>query len=572
MSSNPITPIARFINLLKVDKQEIASIYVYALFHGIVSLSLPLGIQAIINLIGSGQVSTSWILLVVFVISGVALTGIMQIMQLTISENLQQKIFTRSAFEFAYRIPRMKLEAIDKAYLPELVNRFFDTLSVQKGLSKILMDFSSASLQVIFGLILLSMYHPFFILFSFLLVVIAYLIFRFTSPQGLKTSIKESKYKYEVASWLEEVARAMETFKLAGNSPLPMEKTDTVVEGYLNSRKAHFKTLLVQYVNLVAFKVVIVAGLLLIGGMLVINQQMNIGQFVASEIIIILIIGSIEKLILSMETIYDVLTSLEKIGNVTDIPLDRDNGSKINLEGEEGLSVQLTDFSYRFIGRPNDFLKKININAQAGDKICLSGFNGSGKSLLLQMLAGLYDEFGGSLTYNGMPLGNWCREDIHEVIGDNLMKEEIFKGSLLENITLGKPNITIKEVQGLVEIVGLKSFVGSLSEGYNEELIPEGKNLPKSVRLRIILARCLAGSPKVILLESSFNQLHDIDKKRFMDYLLASNATVVAISNDPTIAQQFDRTIVLKDGEIIAENEFSVIKSQVWFHEVFQNR
>ena len=205
-------------------------------------------------------------------------------------KNIQQKIFTRSAFEFAYRIPRMKMEAVDQSYMPELVNRFFDTLSIQKGLPKILMDFSSASLQIVFGLILLSLYHPFFIMFSLVLILIVYLIFKFTTPRGLKTSLKESTYKYEVAHWLEELARANSTFKLAGKTSLPMQRTDEKVSQYLIHRKAHFKTLLLQYINLVGFKMVIAAGLLLIGGLLVINQQMNIGQFVASEIIIILIV------------------------------------------------------------------------------------------------------------------------------------------------------------------------------------------------------------------------------------------------------------------------------------------
>src|SRR5690606_38688692 len=116
-----LTPVRRFFNLLKVDKQEVFSIYVYALFNGIVMLSIPLGIQAIISFLTAGETSTSWVILVIFVILGVAFSGIMQIMQLTITENLQQKIFTRSAFEFAYRIPRIKFEAVDKHYFPELV-------------------------------------------------------------------------------------------------------------------------------------------------------------------------------------------------------------------------------------------------------------------------------------------------------------------------------------------------------------------------------------------------------------------------------------------------------------------
>ena len=566
------TPIRRFFNLLKVDRQEIISIYIYALFNGVVALSLPLGIQAIINLISGGQVSTSWILLVAFVIAGVAVTGILQIMQLTISENLQQKILTRAAFEFAYRIPRMKLEAIDKYYVPELVNRFFDTLSVQKGLSKILLDFSSASLQVIFGLILLSLYHPFFILFSFILVVIVYLIFQFTAPRGLRTSLVESKYKYEVAHWLEELARTMETFKLAGNSPLPMNRTDETVEGYLVARKAHFRTLLVQYINLVGFKVIIAAGLLLIGGLLVINQQMNIGQFVASEIIIILVLASVEKLILSMETIYDVLTALEKIGSVTDIPLEKDLDSNIKNTGSGALGIKLKDLSFRFDDAREDLLSNINLEIGKGEKLCLSGFDGSGKSVLLNIIAGLYEDFSGSITVNGISVKNWNKSDLHDRVNDNLAREDIFRGTLLENITLGKPDITPDQLQKIADVVGLSDYIDTLPDGYETLLLPEGKHLPRSVILKIKLSRSLIGNPGLILFENNFSQLNASIKQRFLDYLLGLNATVIAISNDPEVCKAFDRVAVLEKGRIIANDSLSNLKNYPWYTSIFQKK
>lgn len=567
-----ISPLKRFFNMLKVDRQEILSIYVYALFNGVLTLSLPLGIQAIISLITGGQVSTSWIVLVIFVIVGVALSGVMQIMQLTISENLQQKIFTRSAFEFAYRIPRMKLEAVDKLHIPELVNRFFDTLSVQKGLSKILIDFSSASLQVVFGLILLSLYHPFFILFSLVLVLAVYLIFRLTSPIGLRTSLEESKRKYEVAHWLEELARTMETFKLAGTSSLPLSKTDDAVEEYLISRKAHFKSLLMQYISLVGFKVIIAAGLLLIGGLLVINQQMNIGQFVASEIIIILVLSSVEKLILSMETIYDVLTAIEKIGTVTDIPLERDSGTNSSVITEAGIQVNIKDLTYRFPENNQDTLKNIRLKIEAGEKVCLTGFNGSGKSLLLQIIAGLFQDFSGSLSYNGIPMGNWRIEDLRSMIGENLSKEDVFKGTLEENISLKKPNITLEQVQRSVAIVGLTSFVEALAEGYNTLLIPAGKNLPKSIRLKIMLARCIVGEPKLILLGDNFNQLNYTDKQSLLNHLLEEKFTVLAISNDLEVINKFDKVAVLNEGNLIAFDSPKSIKDTNWYSILFKTK
>ena len=319
--STTMTPVQRFWGLLKPDRREITQLYVYAIFNGLVGLSLPLGIQAIINLIQGGQMSTSWAVLVAFVIAGIAFGGFLQIMQLRITENLQQKVFTRASFEFAYRIPRFKLEALYKHYAPELMNRFFDAMSVQKGLSKLLLDFSTASLQVLFGLILLSLYHPVFIMFSVILLLLVLALFRLTYRRGLDTSLTESKYKYQIAHWLEELARTNFSFKLAGHTTLPMQRTDDMMEHYLHAREGHFRVLKLQYILMVVFKMVIAAGLLILGGILVMDQQLNIGQFVAAELIILYVLSSVEKLIMNLSELYDVLTALEKIRQLLDLEL-----------------------------------------------------------------------------------------------------------------------------------------------------------------------------------------------------------------------------------------------------------
>lgn len=567
-----INPFQRLLNLLKVDRQEIYSIYLYSLYFGIVSLSLPLGIQAIINLLGAGQTSTSWFLLVAIVIAGVALTGILQIMQLKVSENLERKIFTRSAFEFAYRIPRLRLEAVAKAYTPELVNRFFDTLTVQKGISKLLIDFSAASLQILFGLILLSLYHPFFIIYSLVLLAVIYLIFRFTTPKGIRTSLAESHYKYEVAHWLEEIARALETFKLAGKSPLPLNRTDELVSSYLNARESHFKILLMQFANLVGFKVVVAAGLLLIGGLLVLNDQMNIGQFVASEIIIILVLANVEKLILSMETIYDVLTAIEKIGHITDIPLEKDEGENLFDHDNDGLSVKLSNFSLQFEGLAEDALNHLDLQIAPGEKVCLAGFNSSGKSSLIHVLAGLYNQFSGTLLFNDIPLRSWQKEDLRSLVGSNLPREDIFKGTLFENISLSRENVGIKEVQEAAAVLGLNTYVETLPEGYNSMLVPEGKNLPRNLRLKIQLARSIVGNPKILLLEEGFNLLHESDRARFIDYIMERKWTVLAVTKDLSVAQKFQRVIVLDKGKLIADGEIEKLQKETWYPKLFKTQ
>lgn len=555
-----------------MDRSEIGVIYLYAVFNGLVNLSLPLGIQAIINLIMGGRVSTSWLILVTVVIMGIALGGVMQIMQLKITENLQQKIFTRAAFDFAFRIPRMRLDALDKYYPPELVNRFFDTISVQKGLSKILIDFSTASLQVFFGIILLSFYHPFFILFSFILLLLVVLIFRYTGWIGLRTSLQESKYKYEVAHWLEELARAMISFKLAGKTDLPLRNTDERVAGYLESRNAHFKVLQIQYILMVIFKVLIAAGLLLVGGFLVIEQEMNIGQFVAAEIIIILVISSVEKLVMSLQTIYDVLTSLEKIGTVTDIPLERDAGISSDPSGSEtGLEVKIKNLHFQFPDSERPILNGVDLHIHPGERLAIVGPNGSGKSVLMRLIAGLYEHYTGSISYNNIPLGNIDLSSLRSVLGNSLSQDEIFEGTLLENLTIGRPDIPFEKVKWAVERVGLNEFVETLSRGYETRLGTEGRKLSRTVIQKVILARCIVSQPRLILLEDWLGRIDLPDRDCVEDCLFGPDGswTLVSITNDLAFARHFDRIAILSEGKVVAIGTSADLQSHPAFQSLF---
>lgn len=571
-SISGIHPWTRFINLLKVDRQEVINIYIYAVFSGLVSLSLPLGIQAIINLIMGGQISTTWIVLIIFVMAGVAISGILQILQLHMTENLQQKIFTRGAFEFTYRIPKLKLDKLDHAYAPELVNRFFDITSVQKGLSKILMDFSTATFQVIIGLVLLSFYHPFFIAYGILLVIAVILIIKFIGPRGLATSLKESSYKYEVVHWLEELARTLETFKLAGRTNLPFEKTDKAVSGYLKNRKEHFKILVFQYSIMILFKIFITAGLLILGGLLVINQEMNVGQFVAAEIIILLVIASVEKMILSMETIYDVLTSIEKIGSITDLEIESTDSTICEIKDfSKGISLSIKDLSYKFSGSKFDILKDINLDIKAGEKICVVGYDGSGKSMLFRIISGYFNDFRGNILINNIPYINFEKDELRSMISYSQSKDDtIFNATLGENISLGRENVKFDDVKFAADLFGLLRFHDVFPRGYNTMLTPEGKRLPKSLIIKIMLARAIANNPKVLLLEDILAKMKVFDKEAFLNHIFDSkNMTVLMDTTEESLARRCDRIIRLDSGEVANIGTYEELKNEDWFPVLF---
>ncbi|AWH86514.1 ABC transporter ATP-binding protein/permease [Flavobacterium album] len=553
-----MTPAKRFFSLLRLDKRDVYQIFFYAIFAGIISLSLPLGIQTIINFIQSGRVSASWVLLVFIVVAGVAVVGVMAIMQLRITENLQQKIFVRSSFEFAYRLPRIRFDELyNGIYPPELANRFFDTLTIQKGVSKLLLDFSGALLQIGFGVILLSLYHPFFILFGILLVILLYMIFKFSYTPGLATSMSESKYKYRVADWLQEIARNNSTFRSPLNFTYGLEKNNSLVGGYLEYREKHFAIIKRQFAQLVVFKVIITAGLLLIGGYLVLAQQMNIGQFVAAEIIILLVINSVEKIILGLETFYDVLTSVEKIGQVADMDIDNEDSKREALPDNEGITIEAESIRFRYPGAQKDTLKDISLRLNAGEKIILQGANGSGKTTLIRILSGLLMPTSGQLQINDNSFRKFGTIQYRSKIGSIIQGESPFEGTILENITFNDPTVSDEDLRWALEKVQLTSFIKSLPEGLDTKIFPEGRQLSSSNAQKILLARSIIKKPSILFFEDPTDRMDSPAAAEIIDFIFsAENSwTVVVSSANPHWQQRCTRQITMQNGKIITDTK-----------------
>lgn len=555
MSKKILTAWQRFVGLLKLDRKDVRQVFFYAIFAGLVNLSLPLGIQAIINLLQAAQISTSWIVLVVLVTLGVVFVGILQLLQIRIIENIQQKIFTRASFEFAYRFPKMKMDELRGYYPPELANRFFDTINVQKGIAKVLIDFPAAILQIIFGLILLSFYHPFFIIYGALLLILIYIVFKFTAEKGLSTSIDESNHKYKVAHWLQEIARSIVSFKLSGKTSLALNKNDKLVTDYLEARESHFKILIIQFIQLIGFKVLVTAGLLIIGGALVLNQQMNIGQFVAAEIIILLVINSVEKLILGLETFYDVLTSIEKLGKVVDIDLEPQDGELLDLSNSD-FNIELDSVSLAVKGKETPVLKDVSIKINTKDRLLIQGASGSGKTSLLKLIAGVISPTNGSVFVNDKSLTSINVNSYRAYIGQTLVEETPFEGTLLQNLTFGDTSITNQQIDWAIKNVGLKDFVKQLPNGLNTMLYPEGKGTSFTVAKKIMLARSIIKQPKLLMLKEPLDQFEPNDAQQIIDFLSQPDHpwALVVVSQNNLWKTKLNRVITLDKGQIINNN------------------
>jgi ABC-type bacteriocin/lantibiotic exporter with double-glycine peptidase domain len=568
-----ITPVERLFKLFATEKKDITYILIYALIIGLLSLALPLGLQTTIEFISGGVFFSSVYILIGLVILGVLITGVLQIVQVSIVEQVQRRVFVKAALEFAYRLPRVRLEALSKKYAPELVNRFFDVTTIQKGLPKLLLDLSSGAIQVLFGLLLLSLYHPFFVFFSFFLLGVFALMFYFTGPRGLNSSLNESNYKYKVVQWLEEIARTMKSFKLAGNTDLPIRKTDQVAGNYIKYRKKHFGILLTQFSFFVFLKVSITGGLLIMGTILVVDRQITLGQFVASEVIVILVLSAVEKIILYIDVVYDLLTAVDKVSHVTSLPLEKSAGLDLPKEHTgKGYNISLQNVTYNYPGDNKAILDNITLTIPPGEHICISGPGGSGKSTLANIIGGLYTDYSGGVSINRFSLRDLDITHLRNNVAKNISPDDIFDGTIYENITIGKSTVRVDDILEVVDRVGLSKYLNSLPQGLNTPVISGGKGLSSSTLTRLILARCLAKKPELLILNDFFSGLSKTDKLELIRCVIdpTRSWTLVVISNDPLVMAACNRILVLDHGKIVADGTYEQLMKEGTISKYFE--
>ncbi|WP_051259621.1 peptidase domain-containing ABC transporter [Epilithonimonas tenax] len=532
------------------EKKDVTNIYFYAILNGLVQLSVPLGIQSIVSFVMGATMATSIYILIAFVVLGTWLVGYFRLKVMQIIEKIQQKIFVEFSLAFADKLPKVNLSATRKYYLPELVNRFFDTQNLQKGISKILLEIPTALIQILFGILLLSFYHPWFLVFGALVVICVVFIFRFTMESGIKSSIAESDKKYEVASWLEDIAASIKTFKLNSKTEIHLKGTDERVVDYLDDRTSHFRVLVVQYKTIIAFKVIITLVMLVIGTYLLVTQQLNIGAFIATEIVVLSIMTAVEKLIISLESYYDVIAALAKLNKVTDLP-EENIGTITFDEQNTGFSIEFKEVSFAF----NDFqkiLEHVNFKISENTINVISGKLGTGKSLLLNMLTGFYEPTAGSILFDKIPLKNIDKTALRNEIGMYLEDMTIIKGTVLDNIILGHHHTTAEQILDISDEMGIDSFSSQFSNGFFTQISETDTEMSYSSKKKILLLRALVGGKRLLILEDPLDGMNDEFKTKMTNYLLKikETTTIIIVSEDQMLTSNADQHLHIEDGMV----------------------
>lgn len=540
------TPLSRLLKLLSPDRGDIGVILVFAVVIGLLALSSPIAVEALVNTVAFGQFVQPVVVLATILGVFLGFAAAMRAVQAYIAEIVQRRLFVRIAGDLAHRLPRVRSEFWDRHYGPELTNRFFEVVTVQKVTTNLLLEGSSLLLQTLVGMAVIAFYHPILLGFdAFLLLFILSIIF-VLGRGAVGTSVDESRQKYATAAWLEDLARYPSAFTGRSGMAFAVEEADRRVASYLFARVEHFRILMRQVVASLALQVIASTVLLGIGGWLVIRGELSLGQLVAAELIVTVIVGSFAKIGKFLEGYYDVMASMDKLGHLFDMPIERFDGVE-TVQRDEGMSIRLSG-----VATPptlgGERLKQASLVVAPGEMVAVAGGSTALRQRLLEVLFGRVEPLAGRLEIDDMDARQLSLESFREeaaLVGG----PEIFQGTIAENIHLGRPKVREQDLIASLQTVGLWDELLALPEGLRQHLETASRLLSHDQTLRLTLARALAGRPRLLLIDHALDGLPDDQVGAILGKLasLRDRCTLVIATGRREVCEACDRVVTIGD-------------------------
>ncbi|MHB8863476.1 MAG: peptidase domain-containing ABC transporter [Pirellulaceae bacterium] len=540
-----VTPFARLIGLLRPERHDIWVILVFSVVVGILTLAAPIAVEALVNTVAFGRY-----LQPVFVLAGLLFTFLTFAAAIRglityVVEIIQRRLFIRVVEDLAYRLPRVRQEALTGEYGPELANRFFDVVTVQKVVASLLLDGIAIVLQTVIGMAVLAFYHPFLLGFDLVLLLCIGVVVFGLGYGAVTTAVKESRAKYALAAWLQELARWPTAFKLHAGSQFALDRADQLAVNWLDARRAHFRILMRQILFALGLQAIAATALLGLGGWLVINGELTLGQLVAAELIVMVIVGSFAKLGKQLENFYDLLAAVEKLGHLFDLPTEP-HDRLFHLRPGGPAHVRVRDVTSTF--GPEKAVGKLNLDIAPGTTVAVTGPPGYGKSTLVELLCGIRQPDAGHVELDGI--------DLREIRLDSLRDQlavarsiEIFRGSIGENVHLNRPAISALDVRESLDGMGLLDEILKLPEGLNTQLQTNGAPLTTSQASRLMVARAIVGRPRLLLIDGTLDALPEHTLGAVLTSLTRPQApwTLLVVTNRREVLVACQRIVLLGD-------------------------
>lgn len=504
--------------MIEWDRRDLFTLVIYVFSLGLISASVPFVSQIVVN--QAAFVGTPLpIVLLGLIVLGVLLIGVaVRIFQLRVGELIGKRIFVRTGLMAAKRL-LATADVTRPSPNREIANRFFDVFTFEKGFTTLISEGLSLVALSLVGMVLLAFYHPFFLAFGACVIFVALLLIVLLAKRGLVRSKAKSTEKYRAAYWLSQVAEHSSLLGQGREENLVYGTTDRFFTKYVQTYFRYLDLLLFQSGGLWLLQAIASGTFLGLGGWLVVAGRLNLGQFVAAEIIMLSVLSAMAKLDKYLDTFYETVIAGINVYDLT--------GDAHDLrEAGEPPHLPPAPFTVRskWLEAP--------LSARPGDVLILTGGRKARRSTFLRKLAA-FDPPAGEVDWSHGPEA----EARHLKSAFLYIAEPaVFRVSLAENLALLKPTDLLTENDA--EILQLPLVTPEERSTLTTPLREYEVSLPDRARYAVL--RAFVTTRPVVILDHVFNALEDehqtefirVFKERFPERILIINAyNVDALAN-----------------------------------------
>ena len=541
------TPLQRIRDLIDLEREDIGTLVVYGVGIGFLSLAMPIAVQSLVNIVAFGALLQPLIVLTLVVLVVVTFSNILIAFQFYVVEMLQRRLFIRMFCDGALRLQQAHIAIRDDNYVPKLANYFFDVVVLQKTVTGLLLEALAYSLQTLIGMALLAFYHPLLLAFDIFVITMLALILFSMSKNGVETAILQSKAKYDAAAWLTNIAINPLLGRSASDSAFFKAQTERIAHDYLDTSVLHFRVLARQNLSALVLHALASTMLLGMGGWMVIERQLSLGQLIAAELVVNAMIYGLLRLGKLLDGYYELLTSVDKMGHLHDLPQESNQGATLKAPDKP---YQVDIYCASLPESPYlDVLRGLDLSLAPGDKLVIS--EGANRGSLLDVLFGLRATSSGYVCLDNHDLRDLNLGLLRDSI--SLVRDaEIVEASILNNLCLGC-EFELLALRQVLEQVGLLDTVAALPDGMNSFLCANGAPLTTEQSLRLTLARAMVRRPRLLLLDGVLDRVDQRVLPTLLDNLLADDApwTLIVTSHDSQVIARCQRRARIESGVLI---------------------
>jgi putative ABC transport system ATP-binding protein len=500
---------------------------IYGLAISLLSLATPISVQMLINSIANTALPTPLFTLSLVLLFLLLVSGVLGAMRSYMMELFRRRFMARLVADVTMRAINAANPFFEDTRRIDLFNRYFEIINIQKVIPSLLIGGFTILLQAAVGFAVTSFYHPFFLAFNVVVIVLVWAIWKWWSKGAMLTSIEVSHEKYAAAHWLESVGASNGFYKTADHIDYALDRSEEVTARYVAAHKRHFSYYFPQTIALLVLYAFSSAGLLALGGWLVIQEQLSIGQLVAAELILSGVFAGISQLGTYVDDYYDFVAEIEELALLYNIPQEPPAPSRaVALPARgNGLIMSHVELDHRS-GRV-----QFNFEIPDGARLVAQGSPGM-ERVFSTLLKRHTRADKGMITIGGIDIGSLDTLELRSDV-QVLDRPAVVESSIADYLALASPTVDPAAMVRALKIVGLDDRVAMLPDGLQTTLSSTGYPLSLGKTMQLRLAAAILSRPRILVLSPLFDMVSKSRLQAACETFAASDTTLIYFSNRP---------------------------------------